>query len=211
MKPLKLIGILLIAILTSLAMSTGAWAKKGGKPGGGGDGTETGHVSMDATGAVDAFQYCEERLAAEETSYLCNKSGADHEIILGNFLTNHAYPNGSIAANCFGLSGVFPVTIGVDLNKNKSAETVLRFHAFKNDRTTAILYVLRVNDPRGWNGAFPPAVGKATTMGELDGQTVISWDLGASNRNQERNACVDSGTFAVNGSDFIKVNFTRID
>ena len=35
MKSLKPIGIILLTILTSLAMSTGTWAKKGGKPGGG--------------------------------------------------------------------------------------------------------------------------------------------------------------------------------
>lgn len=53
--------------------------------------------------------------------------------------------------------------------------------------------------------------GETTTMGELDGQTIISWSLGTSNKNQARNACVNSGTFDVNGSDFIKVDFTRID
>ena len=211
MKTLRLIGVLFLTITTLLALSTAALAKKGGKPGDSGDGTDTGHVSMDASGAVVAFQYCEERLAASDTSYLCNKQGTDHEITLGGFFMNHAYPNGSEAADCFGVSGVFPVTIGVDLNKNGSAETVLRFHAYKNDRATQILYVLRVNDPRGWSGTFPPEVGDTTTMGDLDGQTVISWDLGASNRNQERNACVDSGTFSADGSDFIEVNFTRID
>lgn len=42
MKPRTLIGILLFAILTSLVMSTGAWAKKGGNGGGKpGDGDDT--------------------------------------------------------------------------------------------------------------------------------------------------------------------------
>lgn len=73
MQSLKLTGTLLLAILTTFAVSTGAWAKKGGKPGGGG--TDTGHVSMEATGAntqdfvVDAFQDCQEQLAANDTSY----------------------------------------------------------------------------------------------------------------------------------------------
>ena len=141
-----------------------------------------------------------------------NPAGADHDIVIGDFLMNHAYPNGSSAANCFGQLGVIDrVSIGVDKNKNGTAETVFWFHAFKDDSTTDVLYVLTVNDPRGWSGDFPPAVGDTATMGELDGQTQISWDLGASNKRQERNACIDSGTFAVNGSDFIKVQFTRID
>jgi hypothetical protein len=66
-----------------------------------------------------------------------------------------------------------------------------------------------VTDPNGWSGPFPPAVGETTTMGELKGQS-ITWVLRTSNKRQERDACVDNGTF-VNGSDFIKVDFTRID
>lgn len=195
-----------------LALPQGLAAK--GKPGGG---TDTGHVSMTATGysvqdfVVDAFQKCEERLAANDTSYLCNNAGTGHDIMLGDFLMNHNYPNGSTAANCFG-AGYFPVTFGVDLLKKGSAETVLRFGAFKNDRVTEVLYVLIVNDPRGWSGgAFPPVVGSTTTMGQLDGSTEISWVLRTSNKNQARDACVDSGIFDPNGSDFIRVDFHRID
>jgi hypothetical protein len=199
-----------------LALPQGLAAK--GKPDRGG--TDTGHVSMTATGegsdpknfVVDAFQDCEEKLASNDTSYLCNKKGTNHDIMLGDFLMNHGYPNGSSAANCFGI-GFFTVNIGVDLNKNGSAETVLRFNGFKNDGVTDVLYVLRVNDPRGWSGAFPPTAGveNTTTMGKLNGQTIISWTLGATNKSQARNACVDSGTFGPSGSDFIRVDFTRID
>jgi len=200
-----------------MALPQGLVAK--GKPDRGG--TDTGHVSMTATGAgdlvdefvVDAFQDCEEKLAANDTSYLCNKRGNDHYIWLGNFLMNREYPNGSSAGNCFG-AGYLRVNIGVDLNKNNSAETVLRFNGFKNDGETDVLYVLRVNDPRSWSSAFPPAKGDTTTMGEpdeFDELTVISWTLGATNKKQARNACVASGTFDVNGSDFIRVDFTRID
>lgn len=212
MKSLKPVGIVLLAILASLAMSTSAWAKKGGKPGGG-DGTDSGHVSMAATGAseqdyvVDAFQDCTERLASDDTSYLCNKSGVDHYIWLGDFLMNRVYDNGS-SVSCFG-DGHFPVNIGVAVNRDGSAESVLRFHGFENDGVTDVLYVLIVTDPLGWSGAFPPAVGYTTTMGELQGQPV-SWVLRTGNKRQERDACVDSGTF-VAGSDFIKVDFTRIE
>jgi len=207
MKTLKLTGILLVAILTSLAMSNGAWAKKGGKPGGGGGGTDSGHVSMVATGAVDAGQDCDERLSADDTSYRCNDSGVGHTIFLGEFFMNHVYPNDPKAKDCFGPSD-YRVSISVDLNKNGSAETAFWFHAFKGDGTTEVLYVLAVNDPRGWSGAFPPAVTDTTTMGEFDEHAAITWDLGASNKQQERNACVDSGTFT---SDSIKVDFTRIE
>ena len=162
---------------------------------------------MEATGLIYAFQDCEERLASDDTSYLCNKSGVDHNIWLGNFLMDRLYTNGS-SANCFG-DGHFPVTIGVAVNKDASAETVLRFHGYENDGETDVLYVLVVTDPSGWSGPFPPAVDTTTTMGELQGQS-ISWVLRTSNKRQARDACVDSGTF-VNGSDFIKVDFTRID
>lgn len=217
MKSLKLTGIILLVILTTFAMSTGAWAKKGGKPGGGG-GTDTGHVSMEVTGAneldfvVDAFQDCEERLASDDTSFLCNKRGVTHYINLGDFFMNRAYPNGSSARDCFGEdpgAGRFAVTIGVAVNRDGSAEAVLRFHAFENDGETDVLYVLVVTDPDGWSGPFPPAVEDTTTMGVLQGKS-IRWELRTSNKRQERDACVDSGTF-IDGSDFIKVDFTRID
>ena len=222
MKNLALMkNFIIFSISICLALAGGQVnAKKGGGGGGsgGGGGTDTGHVSMDAAGTsgldfvVDAFQDCEERIAADDTSYLCNKSGAGHDIVLGDFLMNHVYPNGSLAANCFGDPGVINrVSIGVEKTKNGSAETVFWFHAFKNDRATEVLYVLIVNDPRGWSGPFPPIAGETTSMGELDGQSLISWDLGASNKRQERDACVDSGTFEANGTDFIKVDFKRIN
>lgn len=207
MKSLKTVGFILLITLASLAMSTGVWAKKGGNPGGGGGGTDSGHVSMYATGVVDAFQDCTERLASDDTSYLCNKSGSTHFITLGDFLMGRSYSNG-LSANCFGV-GYFPVNIGVAVNKDGSAETVLRFHGFENDGVTDALYVLIVTDPLGWSGAFPPAVGDTTTMGELQGQP-ISWVLKTGYKRQARDACVDSGTFD-SGSDFIKVDFTRID
>jgi len=205
MKTPKLIGTLLFAILTTFAMSTGAWAKKGGNPGGGG--TDTSHVYMKATGVVDADQDCQERLTADDTSYLCNKSAAYHIIDLG-FLMYRTYDNG-LSGDCFGPGLNIPVTIGVAVNRDASAETVLRFHAFENDGETDVLYVLTVTDPNGWSGPFPPVAGDTTTMGVLQGQSV-SWELRTSNKRQARDACVDSGTF-VNGSDFIRVDFTRDD
>ena len=194
MKLRNQVGALLLVILTSLVISAAAFAKKGDQPGGG-DGTDAGHVSMDVTGVVIASQDCDEKLSVNDTSYLCNKSGANHAIFLTDDFMGHV---GTAAINCFG-SGVFPVTIGVELHRDNSAETVLRFWAFKVDGETEVLYVLRVSDPSGWSGPFPPAVADTTTMGGSG----ISWDLGVSNKKQQRGACVDSGT------DFIEVSFSR--
>ena len=199
MKTSRLALVLLTVSLISLIVSSSAFAKKSGKPGDGGGGTDTGHVSMLATGIVDAFQDCSERLAADDTSYLCNKSGVEHYISLGDFLMDRDYANGS-SETCFG-AGYFPVTIGVAVNRDASAETVLRFHGYENDGETDVLYVLVVTDPYGWSGSFPPEIGDTATMGELQGQN-ISWALSTSNKRQARDACVDSGTFG-NGSDFI--------
>ena len=210
MKTSKLTGILILVFLTTIAMSTSILAKKGGKPGGGG-GTDTGHVSMEATGLIYAFQDCEERLASDDTSFLCNKRGANHYINLGGFLMNRTYPNGSNAENCFGEdpeADRFDVTIGVAVNRDGSAETVLRFHAFENDGVTDVLYVLVVTDPNGWSGSFPPAASDTTTMGEPQVDRSVSWALRTSNKRQAKDACVDSGTFVL-GDDFINVDFTR--
>jgi hypothetical protein len=197
---------LFLVLIGMMLLSLASVATAKGKPGGG-----TEPVSMTATGVVDAFQDCQERLSSNSTSFLCNKSDPTHYIQLGDFFLNHSYDNGT-GAVCFGafVPGLFPVNIGVNLLKNGSAETVLRFHAFENDGATDVLYELKVNDPRGWSGAFPPATGSTTTMGELDGNTGISWEVRATNKRQAKNACVDSGTFAGDGSDFIKVDFTRM-
>jgi hypothetical protein len=197
-----------LALIGLILLSVAGMTTAKGKPGGG---TDTGPVSMAATGIVDAFQDCQERLSSNSTSFLCNKSGPTHYIQLSDFFLNHPYDNGS-GADCFFafVPGLFPVNIGVNLLKNGSAETVLRFHAFGNDRTTDVLYALTVNDPRGWSGAFPPAAGMTTTMGELDVDTDISWELDATNKRQAKKACVGNGVFESGGSEFIKVDFTRM-
>jgi hypothetical protein len=89
MKPLKLIGILLIAILTSLAMSTGALAKKGGKPGG--DGSGTARVQIYVDGAILGVVECEESLDANSSVVLCNKN---QEFYLTGAIVSGLYPTG---------------------------------------------------------------------------------------------------------------------
>lgn len=102
MKKLTMLVLLICLVMAASQVN----AKKGGN--GGGGGTDTGLISMIATGdseqnfVVEAYQECQERIAADDTSYLCNKDGTGHEIAIGNFLMTHIYPNDSKAENCFG-------------------------------------------------------------------------------------------------------------
>lgn len=180
-----------------------------------GGGSIPGHISLSATGAVDAYQDCDTSLGADDTSYLCNKAGIDHTILLGDFFLHdeglplpgwRIYPTGASAEKCFG-AGLFDVTFGVMLNKDKSAGAVVRFWAYKKDGATKILYVLWLNDPNGWLGDFPPQPDESAVMGE-PGAVGVRYDLTTSKRNEAVDACVDSGIF-TNPADFIEVTFTR--
>ena len=180
-----------------------------------GGGSIPGHISLSAKGAVDAFQDCDTNLGADDTSYLCNRAGSNHTILLGDFFLIDGslpspgwriYPTGASAEKCFG-AGHFDVTFGVTLNHDRSAGAVVRFWAYKKDGATKVLYVLWLNDPNGWVGDFPPQPGKSTSMGE-PGAVGVSWELVTSKRNEADEACVDSGIF-TNPDDFIEVTFTR--
>jgi hypothetical protein len=175
MKLRNLIGILLIAILTSLAMSTGAWAKKGGKPGGGGSGTARVEILVD--GAILGVVKCEESLDANSSVVLCNK---DQEFDLTAHIVGALDPTG-----CFP-EGVIPGTVQLYVNKDNSAEAWFRFHA---DDTTGmdILYRLEVSADT-WSGNFPPDAGEPPIS-----MTSNAWKLVTSNKRQSRDACLGRG------------------
>lgn len=182
MKPLKLIGILLFAILTSLAMSAGVWAKKGGKPGGG-DGSGTASVQILIDGAILGVVECEESLDANSSVVLCNKNQA---FDLTGVIVNALDPSG-----CFS-EGSRPGTVQLYLNKDKSAEAWFRFHA--PDKTGMdVLYRLEVYAD-SWSGPFPPDPGQSIYMNSN------AWELVTSNKRQSRDACLGFGDDPINVS-----------
>jgi hypothetical protein len=187
MKSRNLMGILLIAILTSLAMSTGAWAKKGGKPGG--DGSGTARVQILVEGAIEGVVECEESLSANSSVVLCNQN---QKFDLTSAIVNALYPTG-----CFA-EGERPGTVQLYVNKDNSAEAWFRFHA-PDTTEMDILYRLEVY-AGSWSGNFPPDAGESISM------TSNAWKLVTSNKRQSRDACLGDGNDPIN--DPIKVTLS---
>jgi hypothetical protein len=185
MKSRNLIGILLIAILTSLAMSSGAWAKKGGKPGGGGDGSGTARVQILVEEAILGVVECEESLSANSSVVLCNNKGLE-------FYLTEPIVAALVPKSCFP-KGVTEGTVQLYVNKDDTAEAWFRFHA---DDTTGmdILYRLEVYAD-SWSGNFPPDAGQPPiSMASED------WELKTSNKRQSRDACLGIGDDEINVS-----------
>jgi len=106
-------------LVLALAPPALAKAKPSGDSGGGG--TDSGTIELVATGAATAFQSCQERLDASTTSYLCNKTVTGYETIqLEQFFQDDV----ADFDTCFSESP-FPVAIGVQVNKDGSAVSVM--------------------------------------------------------------------------------------
>lgn len=170
-----------------VAMTTAALGK--GKPGGG---TDTGTILIDYDGAITGEPTsCEEKLNADSTVLLCNK-GSGFEV--GPEITSAVGAD----PDCFP-AGVSGHAVQLFLNKDGSAETWFRFHAFDRNGDE-VLYTLETYADE-WVGPFPPETGQVvpTYMDSYD------WVLRAANRRQGKYACVGGGT------DYINVTVERLD
>ena len=140
MKSLRLTGILLIAILTSSAMSTGVWAKKGGKLGGGGGGDSAPDLSC-ASHSSDfpTFAYVDTKLGRKSSSSDIYLSNADGDCAILVHSTSTEANNLSFALN--GNDVVIAWVENFDTNY-KSRSTLYRQDSIKVLRLSASNKVL---------------------------------------------------------------------
>jgi len=147
-------------------------------------GNDSATVQILSSGAVLAAVECEETMDANTTSVLCNKS---ESFVLDQVIVNGIRPGSG--DDCFA-AGEKAGAVLVFINKNGSAETWFRFHEL-DQAGDDILYRLEAR-ATSWSGTFPPEEADLPIVMESN-----DWRMRATNRRQERDACLGSGTDSI--------------
>ena len=217
MKPLKLIGILLLAILTTFALSTGAWAKKGGKPDGGTGGTDEAVFHVEITGAFTGSQDSRPQSVKPGTKSVIfsPRQGIPMKFHLEQFWADQAYAGGSNGSECFG-DLIIAEYVNGSLHLNEFEGSQIGIAAFwftggddDPNTDTEIKYVIEFHDVSGlgWDSGanayeFPP-VNHSLSL------TPETWEMRTEGRGElNKGPCVGMGSF---GDAIPKFSLNRVN
>jgi len=222
MKPLNLIGFLLIAILMSPDTFAHCKGKHADNPpaghcdGGGSGGTDEAVFHVDIEGVLTGDQDSRPQAIKTGSKSVIFSPRQDFPMAFGlsPFWATQTYAGGASGAECFGGLGV--VNGSLHLNETEGSQIGIVAFWFKGNDTdpatdTEIKYVIEFHDSDfnlGWDSGsydyeFPPGANPLLL-------NPTGWEMRTEGKGElKKGPCVGAGTFSLSGDDFVEFTLYR--